>query len=416
MSSDGRQTARSSDGALTATAVAVVGVAVGAFVYGAVRTTSIAVNHGCAYGDGISYCAMARGHEGYLPFAHRPLLPLVVRVLHFGSLPARFRLVDLVSMAVIAWLTALLTRRLAAARGVAGRARTAGGAFAGALVLLSPEVMHITFWNPVGTDQAALALGLTWLVLATSPSPPRRWWAAPAAAAAVLTREAWALPIMAGAVATLALTPRATRQVVAQLVVTVGAAGVAMTRPGIPYDPDIARTVRIMIRIHFGSGGRGFADLVWALLFTVGVLPALLWTRSSPGDAAARDRSRPLIDVLAVVAVIHLLEAVVGGATASRLALPVVPLLLSVVVAWSLDGRFEAPRLALAALGTVLVWQPFFVLTGSQDRYFRYCCPQFSGGAASRLGSTVLMLLPIVATLALLTVAGGRAAPVHELQ
>src|SRR5205807_7111522 len=98
---------------------------------------------------------------------------------------------------------------------------SAGALLAGALVLLSPFAIRTAIFNPVNTDQLALALGLAWLVLATSPSPSRRWWAVPAAAAAVLTREAWVVPTVAGALASMAMRPREFRVPAAQVVVAI---------------------------------------------------------------------------------------------------------------------------------------------------------------------------------------------------
>src|SRR4051812_24613884 len=102
----------------------------------AFTSSTFAFHKGCAY-DGESYCAMARGHEGHLPFNRRVLLPAVIRLMHFGSLPGRFRIVDFVAIGFAAWLTALLTRRVATASGVDARAATSGGVFAGALLALS---------------------------------------------------------------------------------------------------------------------------------------------------------------------------------------------------------------------------------------------------------------------------------------
>src|SRR5262245_10711639 len=64
----------------------------------------------CAFADGQSYCRMATGHAGSVPFDRRPLVPAIVGVLP-GSLDVRFRVVALVScMAVIA-LAAMLAYR-----------------------------------------------------------------------------------------------------------------------------------------------------------------------------------------------------------------------------------------------------------------------------------------------------------------
>lgn len=389
--------------ALVLIAGAVVALVLVAVVFMASTSSTFSYAHGCGY-DGADYCAMARGHEAHLPFNRRVLLPAVAGALTVGSLPARFRLIDFVALAFAAWLTGLLTRRLAMATGVDRGAAVVGGVLAGALVVLSPDTAHIAIWNPAGTDIGALAIGMAWLVLATSPSPSLRWWAVPAAAAAILSREAWVLPIAAGSVATLWLRPPAWIPVVGQLVAAAAAAVFAFTRPGLPLTPNIVRMMHILLERHFGSGSRGLADVTWSLLFAMGILPVLFVRRSRP-RLHTSDGPRALFDVVAVVALIHLLQAIVGSTTTARAALPVLPLLLAAAVALSLRLPYPAVRLALAVLGTVLVWQPFHVLHDSAAGYFAFCCPEFSGGAGSRLGSTVLVVLPIMVGLVALSLA-----------
>ena len=273
-----RWTSEDSEGPLLVVAAIAAALVVAVAIFTALANNSIAVNHGCSYGDGESYCAMARGHPGYVPFSRRLLAPAVVRIMHVGSLTGRFRLLDLVSLAVAAWFTAALTKRLAAHRGVKARAQSAGALVAASVVLLSPFAIRTAVFNPVNTDQLALALGLVWLVLATSPSPSRRWWAVPAAAAAVLTREAWVVPVVAGALASMAMRPRAFRAVAAQVVVAIAAAVVALTRPGIPLGTNTGGLARALVHIHLGSIS-GLAGVAWALLFAFGIVPLLFFTR-----------------------------------------------------------------------------------------------------------------------------------------
>ncbi|MBV9412478.1 MAG: hypothetical protein JO148_12835 [Acidimicrobiia bacterium] len=365
--------------------------------------STIVVSHGCAYGDGESYCAMAMGHRGFLPFSRRVLAPAIVRLMSFSSVTARFRVLDLVSLVVAAVLTAILTRRVARSFGSTRQLASAGAVIAAAVVLLSPYGTRLALFDPVTTDLPALALGLGWLVLATGPRGAARWWAVPVGALAVLAREAWCLPIVAGAVASLALPEREVRPVAAQ-VVAAGAAGVfALTRPGTPLGPSSSELGRILLQRHFGSA-QGLVGLGWAMLFALGLFPLLLL--ALPRVVKARE-TRALVDVLVVVAAVHLLQSLVGATDTSRPAAAALPVLAAIAIGVAVAAR-SALALASVIAASLVVWQPFLVLHGSPDQYFRYCCPQFYRQAGSRVVSTSFALLVVVAATAAVAAVAAR--------
>jgi hypothetical protein len=365
--------------------------------------STIVVSHGCAYGDGESYCAMAMGHRGFLPFSRRVLAPAIVRLMSLGSVTQRFRALDLVSLVVAAALTAILTRRVARSFGATPQLASAGAVIAAAVVLLSPYGTRIALFDPVTTDLPALALGLGWLVLATGPRGAARWWAVPIGALAVLAREAWFLPIAAGAVASLALPDRQVRPVIAQIVAA-GAAGVfALTRPGTPLGPSSSELARILVQRHFGSA-QGLVGLGWAMLFALGLFPLLFLVLPRVRKGG---EPRALVDVLVVVAVVHLLQSLVGATDTSRPAAAALPLLAAVAIGVAVAAR-SALALAAVIAASLLVWQPFFVLHGSPGQYFAYCCPQFYRRAGSRLASTALPLLGLAAVTAAVAVLSRR--------
>jgi len=190
----------------------------------------------------------------------------------------------------------------------------------------------------------------------------------------------------------LALPEREVRPVVAQ-VVAAGAAGVfALTRPGTPLGPSSSELGRILVERHFGSA-QGLVGLAWAMLFALGVFPLLLV--ALPRVVKGRG-TRALVDVLVVVAAVHLLQSLVGATDTSRPAAAALPELAAVAIAVAVAAR-SALGLAAVIAASLVVWQPFLVLHGSPGQYFHYCCPQFFRQAGNRTVSTAFALLVVAA-------------------
>jgi hypothetical protein len=385
---------------------ALVAVATASGLVLALAGSTIVVGHGCAYGDGQSYCAMAAGHRGFLPFSRRVLAPVLVRLMSLGSVTARFRLLDIVSLVVAAALTAVVARRVARLFGSSREVAGAAGVAVAAIVVLSPYGTRLALFDPVTTDLPALALGMAWLTLATSRGSAARWWAVPVAGFAVLAREAWFLPIVAGAFASLGLRGRDVRPVIGQIVVAVAAVAFALTRPGTPLGPSSSRLARLLLEQHFGSV-QGMIGLGWAMLFALGAIPLLL---AAVARVAKKDEARAIVDVLAIVAVLHVLQSLVGATDTSRPAAAALPILaaLAVPVALAIGSTIGVAAVVAASL---LVWQPFLVLDGAPGQYFHYCCPQFYRQAGARLASTLLSLVVVGFVALVVAVVTGRGRP-----
>jgi hypothetical protein len=140
------------------------------------------------------------------------------------------------------------------------------------------------------------------------------------------------------------------------------------------------------------------------MLFALGLFPLLFVALPrvlKDGD------SRALVDVLLVVAVVHLLQSLVGATDTSRPAAAALPVLTAVAIGVAVSAR-STLGLAAVIAASLLVWQPFFVLHGSPSQYFAYCCPQFYRHAGTRLASTALPLLVLAAVTAVVAVLSRR--------
>jgi hypothetical protein len=110
---------------------------------------------------------------------------------------------------------------------------------------------------------------------------------------------------------------------------------------------------------------------VWALLFAMGLVPALGLL-----VVGRRHRAKPAALIALTLAAVHLMQASAGGADLSRLAFAAMPFVVVVVVA-RVALTDEVPVvLALVTLvgGTLVLWQPLATVVpgnaGYRDFYY----------------------------------------------
>jgi hypothetical protein len=366
-------------------------------VWQAFTTGRIEQAGGCGF-DGEQYCGAARAERIAPPYSRRPLVPLLVRALRLGSVLDRFLVVDLVALAVAAWLVGVLVLRLA---GEASRSRAlAAAVVAGCLVLLQPLTVHAAIAYPAQTDSVALALALAWLALLLGGRP---WLSLPVAVLLVLARESWG-PVVVAVVVVDALLDRSRwRLAVVTSVAALGAVAVDLVQPFAGTSMSAVQVVKTWLRAHVGSGG-GLARLFWMTLTGLGLVPLLLVARSS-----WRVPRRPLA-LLATAALANAVLAVVGGNDTARLLLPT----MAVALALALAAVARAPRLDLPlvalAVGCVALWRPWTVAPTDVDGFLAYFTPYYSSAQVfnRRLLLDGVVALAGVAGCALTGVRGAR--------
>lgn len=337
-------------------------VAIAALVWHAATGRYLEVNGHCGY-DGFWYCRMARGAEAQAPFNRRVLSPFIVRLLHFGSVEARFLLLDFVCTVLTAAFAAVIAAR------IAHRRRPEVAVITASIVLLFPYLWQISVTDPVLTDSAAAAVGFAWVATMVRNRPG---WVAPPllAAAAVLTRESWAVPIVLAC----AVLAWSRRDIKWRMLPSVSAALVALvfalSQPALPPPANSLSTgflsvSKHWIEVNFASLGH-ILLFAWSVLTGLGLMWLILVTkwRWVLGDW----RQRTLIAVALGNAVL----AVIGGGDTSRLLLDAGIALAAVVAAAVADGQVPLVPFTVLLAGTVVLWRPWYVTPTSARAYLDF--------------------------------------------
>jgi hypothetical protein len=241
----------------------------------------------CAFIDGRSYCAMAEGRLGYSPFSRRILVPDLVRLLHASTVANRFEAVQLAGLVAAVVAVGILAARAGRELGLVPVWSRVAAVVAGALCLLSPYGTRLVKFAPVLVDQPANALG-AWTIVALTAGRSRRQvlLAVVLAVATVLTRESWALPLAAAALAAASgrwrarlrtAAPVATACVVTRVVVA------ALPYAGVQLSPLAVARMRVDAYTHLHA----LVDLAYQLGYAVGLLP-LAVVLAARGEAGAR--------------------------------------------------------------------------------------------------------------------------------
>ena len=163
---------------------------------------------------------------------------------------------------------------------VDGRTLAATGTAAAAAVLIMPHGCHLPLSVPILTDEAGLAVGLVWILLFTSRSTAVVSTASlPAALLAVCTREVWAILIAAMALVAFAIREK-------RLLASAGTAVVAVAAymfvTHVPAFGRYSESNRIhhYWNLRFSSPAE-FSNMVWGVVFAVGLIPLVLVSRSA---------------------------------------------------------------------------------------------------------------------------------------
>jgi hypothetical protein len=337
------------------------------------------------FGDGAAYRAMARGEPGAPPFNRRVLMPTLVRALTSGDPLTGFRLVALSAIAVAALEAGLLSARVARSCGATrGRSWAAGSLVAG-LVPAMPHSTRLAVQIPTFNDQLAIAAGALWVLLANST---RRAPLAPlAAAAAVLTREQWAVVI--GAALPALPSAQSDGVLVAHVVAVALAVAVVLAQPAGPgsevYSPALA--LRRLITPE------GAGEVAWGLLWSSGLLPALL--PAALRRVAEQPHDRGLLKALLRVGAVQACLATVGGSDTPRLAYGGVPFLAAATVGVAAADR--DPRLTPVITGSLALWRPLARLTGTARGYEEFFLPYMHSPPARRVAADVVRAMAGIA-------------------
>ncbi len=322
----------------------------GVFVVGLVVSLAVFLRHPatispvCAFRDGQSYCLMAAGQTGHVPYSRRVLEPLIVRQLP-GTVSGRFRAVEVVGLLVTAALSVLLALRIATRVGVAEsslRFAIAVTVFASALI--TPHALRLAMSVPVLVDHGAMAFGLIWLALLTT----RRLWAniaaIPAAALAVATREVWAIVIIPVALSAVVLVRGRRALAVGNVAAAIATLAVTVSlhsKPGY-VDNSIGRQVRIAWETRF-VGAVSFWSTMLYFIFAVGLVPIVIllkpplkWLRQELAQRV--DVTAPLL-LLAGGIFLATAPFVGGGSDMPRIAYPATVLLWIFAVPWLIARR-----------------------------------------------------------------------------
>jgi hypothetical protein len=331
----------------------------------------------CAFTDGQSYCLMAAGRTGHVPYSRRVVEPLIVRALP-GALGAGFRAVEIVGLLVAAALSVLLALRIATRLHVTDAAhRVAIAVTVFAAALITPHALRLAISVPVLVDHGAMASGLIWLTLLTA----RRRWAnvaaIPAAALAVGTREVWAMVIIPVALVALLLDRRQAALAAGSIVAAIATLAVTLSlhsKPGF-VDNSISAQVHTALKARFSD-----ANAIWLtalyLVSAVGLIPFVIvlrppfsWLRREIAQRV--DLTAPLL-LLAGAIFLVTSPFVGGGNDMPRIAYPATVLVWIFAVPWLIAHRSLWLAGLVLAVGTVLIWQPAHALIAKPLDYGRF--------------------------------------------
>jgi hypothetical protein len=347
-------------GVLRALAIGSAGAAVAAVIWTMVESSLIFVNGTwCAYGDGESYCAMARGHPGVYPFSGRIVMPAIVRLIHYGSLSARFRAVGMASL-VLAAIATFALGRIAASRVGASPAQARDiGVIAGSLTVVMVWGVKAVWSEPVLTDTTATAFGVATVALIFSNRDRLLPWIGIATALTVCTRETWAVPL--ALVGIILLFRRARVGAVVLAGVAFGWL-IVLGQPHVGSDNSLYKAWGAF-QFHFGEG---FEDYAWQTAVVVGLLPLLVLSSLKWLLPRAREQwidRDPLLICLGALVLGNLAMATIGGIEVTRLSSPIVPFVAVLALVCAVRRRRQLETIVVV-VGSILVWEPWQVNRG----------------------------------------------------
>ncbi len=348
------------------------------------RQRAITALGGCGTGDGLNYCAVANGRTAKWPFSHRPLVPLVARLIHLVShlsVPHSFLVVALAGFVLAAVTTAALGGILAERAGLDRRRTRWVAIAASAAWAVSPFGLRFALLSPVLTDGLATALLVSWLVVAIRP-PSGRYAlvAAPLLAfLATLARETSAATIVLTCVVAFACHVVPVRTAIASGGAALLAFVFDVTRPARPN----ARYVHDAWHSSLSYWSRHPGATTHALLMGVGVALIALLPTTIIRLRRRMDEPEVLAPLLTAMVVPILLSA--GGLDLPRLSSPAAPIGSAVLAVYAVGIGGRTRTLVLLAIGTAFLfeWRIFGVIARTQKGYTGYFLGRRSFGAVS---------------------------------
>ena len=207
----------------------------------------------------------------------------------------------------------------------------------------------------------------------------------------ILTREAWALPVLAVSLRMLSL--RRWKMAAALLSLGAAALGYVSQLPHPNHYP-------LSGEIHLGwlfLQHHPWSP-IWRLMFGLSLVPAMLvllarrrnWHWLSEPDYG------PALSIVVLIGLCHVIQAPVGGSDVSRIASAALP--FWVAAGWAVAARSGAmwPTAALAAASLAL-WQPWHIVGTGASRYDAFFYPPAHEALPNALGLGAAAVLVAVA-------------------
>ena len=345
---------------------------------------------GCG-NDGTAYCNMALGRKAPTPYRRRILTPLLVSLMPNTVLAsARFRIFNLICLAILASLTVVLTRRIVKNDGINPRRIKWGSLLAVPLIFLLPQLgLRWTIFYPALVDPLANTIGLTWLILLTDK---RRWVSCLAPAAAFLTgiaREQW-IPVGMAACAVMLIRDHSKKGSLGAGVFNL--AGFFLSLILITFvdqDPNSINSWEIqftrgleLFREHFFTA-IGLQSVLWQTIFALGVFPLFVisW-RFIKINAKPPPSKLTSLELYAIIIIAgHWLLAVIGTNDMHRIISSGAPCMIALVLAKAIRNPKWEGDFTWAILISTVLWNPGPpFLDGSLDNYHLIFSPVFLEG------------------------------------
>ena len=194
---------------------------------------------GCAFEDGISYCAQATGKIGTAPFTYRPLVPFaarIVRAVSDWSLVGSFQFVAACGFLLTICSLAALARGTALRSGVAPRQAWLIAFGAVLLWISTPYALRFVLTAPTFVDELATGLAVTWLAVFFARGRLLVWVVAPVLAIlATLAREVGIATVGVTCLTAVILRLVPLRHAVVNCVAAAGAFVFDLSQPHLPH-------------------------------------------------------------------------------------------------------------------------------------------------------------------------------------
>ncbi len=136
---------------------------------------------------------------------------------------------------------------------------------------------------------------------------------------------------------------------------------------------------------------------LWLALLPSGFGIVLLLLRMRAVATGKSVHTGSLVKMCLGVALVCAAEAFVGGSDVSRIAWAAGPFVWAVALGLSAVSSGSDVDTVCAVAGSVVLWRPWHVFTGSAMQYLRYFLPQYWGGWSGRFAADRLVVVVVAA-------------------